>query len=137
MSFILKPLSLAVMLSSLSMGANAQLSFCFSSSDRNNLNLQFNIIDKDWKYGFVKYNRPEYAIFVKLIEVKTINVSAGHPDLRLYNWAEIVNDSVSGNYSFLLQGDTFSEICYIRAKDKKKFKFEKVNVGFADCGCDW
>jgi len=115
----------------------AQMSFCFSSSDKNKLNLRFSIIDKDWKYGYVKYNKPMYAVFVKQTQDKLIESYPDHPDLREYKWDEIVNDTVTGMYQFRLQGASFSDIIYIRAKDKKKFRFEGTSVGTIDCECDW
>ncbi len=128
---------LAIFFALVAARAEAQMSFCFKSSDRNNLNLRFTIIDKDWKYGYVKYNKPEYAIFVKLKEEKLVDSYRDHPDLRKYTWDEVVNDTVIGSYQFMLQGASFSDFIYVRAKDKKKFRFESTGTGLVDCECDW
>jgi len=127
----------AILIVLFGVNAHAQMSFCFKSSENKNLKIKFTVIDKDWKYGCVQYDKQEYAIFVKLKYDTVLHEYSDHPSLIKYVWEEIVDDSVTGIYQFNLQGASFDNIYYTRKKDKKRFKFESTGVGLKDCDCDW
>ncbi len=112
--------------------AAAQVSYCFKSSDKNNLHLRFTLIDKDWEYGYIRYNKPEYGIPIKKVR-STVLMSGGTEIV----WEEQGKDTATGIYSFQLEGSAISNMIYIRAKDKEKFLFERTNTGFTDCECNW
>lgn len=115
--------------------AAAQITYCFQSIDGNKLNLRFTLIDKDWKYGYIQYNKPEYGIFIRQKYSHPID-SYNSPGLTEYMWEEVRNDSVTGTYQFMKQAESISDIIYTRAKDKKQFKFG-TGTAFKDCECDW
>jgi len=116
--------------------ASAQLSYCFQSADGNNLHLRFNLIDRDWKYGYIQYNKPMYGTFIRQ-KYNHLIESYNKPGMREYMWEELRNDTVTGTYQFIMQGDSVTDIRYIRTTDKKEFKFTNTNVGIIDCQCDW
>ena len=115
---------------------HAQVSYCFRSTDGNNLNLKFTLIDQDWKYGYIQYNKPQYGIFIRQKYNHAVE-SLNEPGMREYMWEEVRNDSVTGTYQFMKLGDVISNIRYKREKDKKEFRFETTNVTITDCQCDW
>ena len=116
--------------------ATAQLTYCFQSTDGNKLNLRFTLIDKDWKYGYIQYNKPEYGIFIRQKSKHPVD-SYNNPGLIEYLWEEVRNDSVTGTYQFMIQAESISNIIYTRAIDKKQFKFGTANGAFKDCDCEW
>jgi hypothetical protein len=131
-----KGVLLLFLLLSGTMTGYGQVSYCFQSSDGNKFNLKFTLIDKEWKYGYIKYNEPEYAIFIRQKYDRPVN-SLNEPGLREYMWEEVRNDSVTGTYQFMKQGDEISNVVYKRALDKKEFRFSTVKAGIRDCECDW
>lgn len=116
--------------------AKAQLTYCLKSTDGNNLKLKFTLIDKDWKYGFIQYNEPEYGIFIRQKYTHLVD-SYNKPGLQEYMWEEVRNDTVTGTYQLMLQADAISDIIYTRTVDKKQFKFATTKIGIRGCDCEW
>jgi hypothetical protein len=114
----------------------AQVSFCFQSTDGNKLNLKLTLIDKDWKYGYIRYNNPEYGIFIRQ-KLNHFVDSYNNPGLKEYVWEEVRNDTVTGTYQFMVQAEQITNIKYLRAVDKKEFRFEDTHKGIVDCECNW
>jgi len=135
-AFLTKFMIAAGLLLASALMVNGQLSYCFQSTDGNKLNLKFTLIDRDWKYGYVQYNQPMYGVFIRQ-KYNHLIESYNNPGMREYMWEEVRNDTVSGTYQFIMQGDSISNIRYIRTSDKKEFKFGNPNVGIVDCQCNW
>ena len=114
----------------------AQVSYCFQSADGKKLHLMFTLIDKDWQYGYVRYNMPEYGTVIKQ-KYSHVVESFNSPGLKEYMWEELRNDTVSGTYQFMKQNDSISNIIYTRYSDKQQFRFNNSNVGLQDCQCNW
>jgi len=116
--------------------SQAQQSYCFKSADGNKLHLQFTLIDKDWQYGYIRYNTPAYGIAIKKKYGHAV-ASLNNPGLWEYMWEELRNDTVTGTYQFMKQGEAITDIIYTRARDKQQFRFATAGTGIKDCECDW
>ncbi|WP_316804290.1 XAC2610-related protein [Pedobacter nototheniae] len=80
------------------------------------------------KGAFVQYNGQKGIIplQVKSYMFDTAGRRNNKPDVAVYQWDEIINGQITGNYGLTIKQDEASAIWYLRKKDGKRFLFTSV-----------
>ena len=99
------------------------------------IRLQFDFPQSERAQAAVRYQRSSKPILLRALETRSVEMSPGRPFEFTTVWKEPGKNG--GTYTVATQGALINEFTYLRARDKKTFRFEEDIGAMETSRCAW
>jgi hypothetical protein len=99
------------------------------------IRLQFDFPQSERAHAAVRYQRGSKPIPLRALKTSSVEMTPGRPFEFTTVWKEPGKNG--GTYTVATQGALINEFTYLRARDKKTFKFEEDMGAVETSRCAW
>jgi hypothetical protein len=99
------------------------------------IRLQFDFPQSEHAHAAVRYQRGSKPIPLRALKTSSVEMTPGRPFEFTTIWKEPGKNG--GTYTVATQGALINEFTYLRARDKKTFRFEEDIGAMETSGCVW